>query len=280
VASVAAERDLGRGGTASRPRVAALLGRGPGRAIARLLAPAILVAAWWIASANSTSPYLPPLSESLSAGWHTWTSSAFLTDAVPSLVHLGVGLLVASAIGVALGVVLGRLRLLGEVIWPVLEGARATPAVALVPAAIVLFGIGAWTQIVIIATATVWPILLNTIDGVRAVDPLVEDVMTSYRIRPVDRVFRVILPAAGPQIMAGVNTAIAIGVVMIVFSEMQGATDGIGYMLLQQQRSYDIAGMWGTIIFFGLLGFTLNWLFQRFERRVVRWHYAQRARRP
>jgi ABC-type nitrate/sulfonate/bicarbonate transport system permease component len=279
MAFVPAERHLGRGRIAARPRLA-ILGRRSARAIVRLLVPAILVAAWWIASANSTSPYLPPLSESLSAGWHTWASSSFVTDAVPSLVHLGVGLLLAGVIGVALGVVLGRLRLLGEIVWPVLEGARATPAVALVPAAIVLFGIGASTQIVIIAAATVWPILLNTIDGVRAVEPVVEDLMVSYRIRTVDRVLRVVLPAAGPQIMAGMNTAIAIGVVMIVFSEMQGATDGIGYMLLQQQRSYDIAGMWGTVIFFGLLGFTLNWSFQRIERRVVRWHYARRAQQP
>jgi ABC-type nitrate/sulfonate/bicarbonate transport system permease component len=158
-----------------------------------------------------------------------------------------------------------------------LEFFRALPAVALVPAALLLLGIGPKMQVTVIASATVWPILLNTVDGVRSVDPVMNDVARSYRIRRSDRLLRLVLRAASPQIVAGMRTALSIGVIMIVFSEMVGSTNGIGYQLLASQRSFDISDMWASMVFLGLLGYLLNIAFRIFEGSVLAWHRGMRG---
>ncbi|MFJ6392925.1 ABC transporter permease [Streptomyces sp. NPDC091972] len=237
-----------------------------------LVLPVVAVAAWWMFSAGSTSAYFPPLSDSVSALRRVWLFSNFMSDAVPSLLHLAAGLSIALVIGVTVGLLLGLVPFLADAFSPVLEFARATPGVALVPAALLLFGIGTEMQISLIAYGTVWPILLNTIDGVRSVDTVVGDVVTSYRLRRGDRVLRVVLPAASPQIVAGVRTALSIGITVIVFAEMAGSTNGIGFRILQAQRQFAIADMWAGMLFLGIVGYLVNIAFRSVESYLLRWH--------
>lgn len=244
-----------------------------------ILTPLVLIALWWVVSAGSTSPYFPPLSKIVASFGTFWLSPAGAVQLLASLQNFAVGLVIATVCGVGLGLLLGSWHWGMEVVSPVLEFVRATPAVALVPVAIALFGIGSTTQVVVIASATVWPILLNTIDGVRSVDPVMRDVVLSCRLTRADTVFRVTLPSAGPQIMAGVNIAITVALVMIVFSEMQGATVGVGFTLLQQQRAFNMPGMWSTIALLGVLGFTFNLLFRAVERVVLSWHLQMHNQR-
>jgi sulfonate transport system permease protein len=234
--------------------------------------PVAAVAAWWISSEGSTSTYFPPLSSILSALRSTWLFSRFGTDAVPSLEHLAAGMGIALTIGVLGGLVLGLTPFLADALAPVLEFLRATPGVALVPAALLLLGIGTRMQVSLIAYGTLWPILLNTIDGVRSVDPVVRDVVTSYQLTRWDRVWRVVLPAASPQIVAGVRTALSVGITVIVFSEMAGSTDGIGFQILQAQRSFAIPQMWAGMLFLGIVGYAVNVAFRGLERVLLGWH--------
>ncbi|MFE2183541.1 ABC transporter permease [Streptomyces sp. NPDC059455] len=237
-----------------------------------LILPVSAVAAWWFFSSGSTSAYFPPLSDSVEALQRVWLFSHFASDAVPSLLHLATGMGIALVIGVAAGLVLGLVPFLANACSPLLEFARATPGVALVPAALLLFGIGADMQVSLIAYGTVWPILLNTVDGVLSVDPVVRDVATSYRLRRSDRVLRVVLPAASPQIIAGARTALSIGITVIVFSEMAGSTNGIGFRILQAQRSFAIADMWAGMLFLGIIGYLVNIAFRGLENYLLRWH--------
>jgi ABC-type nitrate/sulfonate/bicarbonate transport system permease component len=246
------------------------------RVLVSLVVPVAIVVIWWQASAQSTSLYFPPLSKIMSAFSEVWLSGTFKSEALPSLWRFALGLVIAAAVGIGGGLLLGLWRGLADAAAPVLEFARATPGVALAPVAIVLLGISPTTQIVIIAFAAVWPILLNTIDGVRSVDPVLIDVGRGYQISRRDQILYVTLRSASPQIMAGLNTAVAIGLIMIVVSELQGATNGIGYTLLQQQRSYNIPAMWGSIILLGLLGYLLNVGFRAAERVILRWHRLMR----
>lgn len=236
------------------------------------LTPAVIVATWWVVSAGSTSPYFPPLSKTVASFVSFWLTPAGLTQLLASLQNFAVGLLIATVLGISVGVLLGSVRGILTMVSPVLEFIRATPAVVLVPIAIALFGIGSTTQVVVIASATVWPILLNTIDGVRGIDTVTRDVARSYRLTKPEQLFRVTLPASSPQIVAGMNVAVTVALVMIVFSEMQGATAGVGFTLLQQQRAFNMPGMWSTILLLGLLGFTLNLGFRGIEHRVLSWH--------
>ncbi len=244
--------------------------------VLELVVPVVFIAVWWFASASSVSPYFPPLANIVSSFWRIWISPTFVTDALPSLAHLAAGFAIATVVGVGVGLALGMSRFLSDSVWSLLEFVRAIPGVALVPAAILLLGIGPTTQIVIIASATLWPILLNTIDGVRSMDPVLVDVARSYGIRWSDRFARMVLRSASPQIVAGMNTALAIGLVMILFSEMEGSTNGIGYTLLSAQRSFAVADMWASIVFLGLLGYLLNVAFRGFEALVLRWHRGMR----
>ena len=241
-----------------------------------LTVPVAVVAAWWLASSGSASLYFPPLAKIVSAFRRIWLFSHFGSDAVPSLEHLAAGYLLATVTGVVLGTAIGLLPPVGEALAPVLEALRAVPALALVPAALLILGIGPGMQVTVIASAAVWPVLLNTADGVRGVDPQVNDVVRSYRIGWRDRLLRIVLRAASPQIVAGMRTALSIAVVMIVFSEMVGSTSGIGYQLLESQRAFDIPGMWSAMILLGLLGYLVNILFRGFERYVLAWHRSMR----
>ena len=155
---------------------------------------------------------------------------------------------------------------------PTLEFIRATPVIALVPLTIVLLGTDVVQKVAIIAFACMWPTLLNTVDGVRAVDPLVRDVARSYRLGRWDSTMRVFLRSATPQIIAGMRTSVAVAVVAMVGSELFASSEGIGYFVLQSQRTYAMTDMWAGLIMLGLLGYGLNLLFALLERRTLRWH--------
>jgi ABC-type nitrate/sulfonate/bicarbonate transport system permease component len=132
-------------------------------------------------------------------------------------------------------------------------------------------------KIFIIAFVCLWPVLLNTIDGVAGVDPTLRETARVYDIGPVDRVLRVTLPAAAPQIFAGMRTALSLALILMVISEMVASTNGIGYFVLQAQRSFAIPEMWSGILLLGILGYVLNAVFLLAERRVLRWHRGSRA---
>ena len=247
--------------------------------VLELIVPVAVVVGWWLASSGSTSLYFPPLSKIVSAFRRIWLFSHVGSDAGPSLEHLAAGYLLATVSGVVLGTAIGLLPSAGQALGPILGALRAVPGLALVPAALLILGIGPGMQIAVIFSAAVWPVLLNTVDGVRGIDPQIIDVARSYRIGWRDRLPRMVLRAASPQIVAGMRTALSISIVMIVFSEMVGSTSGIGYQLLQSQRAFDIPGMWSAMILLGLLGYLLNLLFRGFERGVLAWHRGMRGTR-
>lgn len=238
------------------------------------LAVVALIALW---SAGSTSYYFPPLSEILTSFRETWLFARFGSDVVPSLVRLASGYLIAIAVAVPVGVALGLSPAARRATAPIVEFLRAIPPPALIPFAIVVIGIGNGMKVFIIAAVCVWPILLNAIDGVRAVDAGLLDTTRAYRVSARDRVVRVIVPAASPQIFAGMRLSLSLAVILMVLSEMIASTNGIGYFVLQAQRSFAIPEMWSGIILLGLLGYTLNVLFGLVEGRVLRWHRGARS---
>ena len=132
---------------------------------------------------------------------------------------------------------------------------RAIPAPALLPFAILVLGVGNSMKIFIIAFVCLWPVLLNTIDGVAGVDPTLRETARVYRIGARDRILRVMLPAAAPQIFAGMRTSLSLALILMVISEMVASTNGIGYFVLQSQRSFAIPEMWSGILLLGLLGY-------------------------
>ena len=239
--------------------------------------PVLLLVVWWVASANSASFYFPPLETILTEFKALWIFQNVPTEIVPSLIRLSAGFAIAVVGGVAFGLLLGSIRWLEEAVRPIIEFMRATPGVAVLPIMMLVLGIGTSMKIAIIGLVASWPILLNTIDGVRSVEPVLRDVSTSYRLSSWDRVRYIILPNAAPQIFAGARTALAIAVVAMVISEMVGTPGGIGYFILNSQREFNIPAMWTGIIALGIVGYLLNKLFGLVENLVLSWHKGMMA---
>ncbi|WP_434740686.1 ABC transporter permease [Micromonospora sp. SH-82] len=244
----------------------------------RLLVPVLLVLLWWTTSAGSTSPFYPPLREVLAAFGESWLFARLGSDLVPSLTRLLVGLLIATIVGIAVGAALGRSRLLRQALNPAVQFCRSLPGAALIPVSVVLFGIGDGSKILVIAFVCLFPVLLNTVDAVRGVDPQLEDVARSYRLTPAQRLAFVLLPAAAPQIFAGIRTALGIAFIMMVVTELYAATNGVGFVTLSARNSFDVPQMWAGTVLLGLLGVALSALFLVLQRRVLRWHIGMTER--
>ncbi|MGW0504449.1 ABC transporter permease [Micromonospora sp. NPDC003241] len=244
----------------------------------RLLVPVLLVLLWWTTSTASTSPFYPPLPDVLAAFAESWLFTRLGSDLVPSVARLLAGLLIATVVGIAVGTALGRHRLLRNALNPAVQFCRSLPGTALIPISVVLFGIGDASKILVIAFVCLFPVLLNTADAVRGTDPHLQDVARSYRLTPVQRLAFVLLPAAAPQIFAGIRTALGIAFIMMVVTELYAATNGVGFVTLSARNSFDVPQMWAGTVLLGLLGVVLSALFLVLQRRVLRWHIGMTER--
>jgi len=239
--------------------------------------PVVLLAAWWFGSAGSQDFYWPSLSTIVDAAARTWTWDMFQEQVFPSLWRLLVGYVLAVLLGVALGVVIGTFRTVRSLLEPVLEFLRAFPPPVLVPAAILLAGIGDRTKILVIVFGCVWPVLLNTIEGVRGRDEVLSDTCRSYGITGSLRLRHLVLRAASPQIMTGARQALPLAIILMVISEMMAANEGLGFTVLQFQRGFQIPEMWSGVLLLGLIGIVLSLLFRLAERSLLGWYHGQRA---
>ena len=249
-----------------------------GRAGLGLVAPVALVALWWWTSRDSTSYLFPPLGEVVESLRDDWLGDRLGSDVAPSLRRFGIGFGLAAVLGVAAGTVIGLTPWLRRAAQPVVELVRSIPAPLLFPIALVLFGIGDGSKVALIVLGAVWPVLLNTIDGVRGVDPQVLDVARSFRLDARTRIGRVVLPAASPMIAAGLRIGLSVALLLTVVSEMRGGTNGLGFRIRADQRSFDTASSYAGVIVIGLVGLVVNLGFVAVERRVMHWHRGARRR--
>jgi ABC-type nitrate/sulfonate/bicarbonate transport system permease component len=253
---------------------------------ARWLVLLAVAVAWQLATAGGRSIFFPPLSEILGQARQQWlsgpASSLFLTpavasDIVPSLGRLLGGWLLAVVAGVGLGTAIGLVRNLADYLDPVIEFVRAIPPPALIPPFIVVLGLGSDMKIILIAVGVVWPILLNTIDGVRSVDPVLVETGRTLRTGRLRRLAYIVLPSASPRIFAGLRVSLSLSLILMVISEMVAATGGIGFTIVQAERSFAIKQMWAGIVLLGVLGYLLNTLLLLVERRMLAWHRGARG---
>ncbi len=234
--------------------------------------PIVLFVLWWFVSASANNYFFPPLSKILDSFGDLWLGPRLVSDVVPSVLRLLLGYAVAVVIGVALGVLLGLSARVRQAAEPVLEFFRAIPPPILVPILMLFIGFGDSMKIVVIVTGAIWPILLNTVEGVRGYDSVLSDTSAMYGISGWRRLVHFIVPSALPQIVAGMHTGLSIGIILMVISEMFAATNGLGAAIIQAQRSFATADMWSGVIVLGLLGFVLAMLFRWFERSVLGWY--------
>jgi ABC-type nitrate/sulfonate/bicarbonate transport system permease component len=248
---------------------------------AEIAVPLAILAAWQVWTVQADSQFFPRLSTILVEFQDLWLFSEFGTHVVPSLERILLGFGIATVAGVALGIPLGLSRWGRAFAMPHVEYWRAMPPPALLPISIVLLhSIGNVQKVSFIAFFCLFPILLNTMDGVRAIDPTLLETARSYNVPRRERIRRLVLPAALPQISAGMRTSLSLAVIIMVVAEYFSSTSGVGYVLLISKNTFQLAPMWAAIVLIGVLGYLLNVLFLLAERRVLAWHRGWRAATP
>jgi ABC-type nitrate/sulfonate/bicarbonate transport system permease component len=239
--------------------------------------PFALVIAWWLFTEHNSSAVFPSLATDLVALRRTWLFAHFESDLVPSLLSFVVGYSIGALAGVMFGVPIGLSARIRRDCLPMLEFFRSLPIATVIPAGLLLLGTGLRMEFAVIAFGSVWPILINTIDGVRGVDPLLVDTAKVFGFSRVAQIRYVVLPAALPRIFAGGRIAVAIGILTMVLSTMIGATSGLGYQVIVAQESFDAPDAWAGLILIGLLGCLMNIVYVLIQRRILAWHAGWRG---
>jgi len=236
--------------------------------------PIILLIIWGIWSSISPALFFPSPLVIAEAFVETWIGPAFVNDVLPSLARLGISIVLAVVLGIAAGTVIGLVRWLRELLEPIFEFFRAVPPPVLIPIVAVLVGANDTMKVVVMVTGAIWPVLLNTIEGVRSTDSVMTETAQSFAITRSERLRFLVLPAASPRIMTGVRQCLSIALILMVISEMFFSSSGLGYQIVFFQRNYLIAQMWSGIVLLGLIGVLLAVIFGFVERRVLRWYHG------
>jgi ABC-type nitrate/sulfonate/bicarbonate transport system permease component len=259
---------------ALRPRLADATGRARSIAL-RLSVLVALIVAWQVVTTIVDDRVRWPTFAAVAGRlWESWIADpeAWLESLAPSLVRLLTGWGIAVVLGVAVGTLIGLSRLARDSVDPIIQFLRAIPPPTLLVLFIVLLGIGDSMKVAMIVFGVVWPIIINTADGVGSVEPLQRETGRAFRVGFVDELTRIILPSAAPKIFAGLRVSLSIAVILMVISELYAATDGVGFELVQAQRSFRSLDVWAAIVLLGIIGYTLNMILAAVEGRVLRWH--------
>jgi ABC-type nitrate/sulfonate/bicarbonate transport system permease component len=268
-------------------RVGRRAARGAATVLRNWLLFAILVVVWEFAARAGGSKFFPPPTEIAVAAAKLWftgpASQLFLTDtvfvdALPSLGRMLGGWVLAAVVGIALGVLAGRSARAMDYVGPLFAFFRSIPPPTLIPVFGVLFGLSSGMQIGSIIFGAVWPVLLNTVDGVRSVDQVKVETARSFRTPRGYWLGMVVLPAAAPKIFAGLRVSLSISLLLMVISELVGAYHGIGRSLMNAQQDFEFPTMWAWLVLLGILGYVFNTIFLAAERRVLAWQPTRLGR--
>jgi ABC-type nitrate/sulfonate/bicarbonate transport system permease component len=236
---------------------------------------ALLLLLWQLYAESAQELYLPTFADSAAAAWDLLTGTALTSDVLPSVGRFALGYAIGCAVGVAVGTPLGYLRPLEPWVRPVLEFLRALPATAILPLALLVLGANGGMRVAVIAFGACWPVLLNALDGARHVDPVLIETGRVSGLGRTAILRRIVLPASLPQIFAGLRIALGIALIVMVLSEMYGASSGLGFEILNSQRRFMVPETYGGVLVLGLIGWSVSVLFTRLEQRALAWHIAR-----
>jgi NitT/TauT family transport system permease protein len=218
--------------------------------------------------------FLPPFTEVAATFFELIGNGQLWEHVSTSLSRALTGFVIAVAIAVPLGVAIAWYRPVADFLNPVLELFRNTAALALLPVFILVLGIGETSKVALVIYACTFPILLNTISGVRTVDPLLVKSARSLGFSQLALVYKVVLPAAVPTIFTGLRMAAASSILVLIAAEMVGAKAGLGYLITAAQLNFQIPDMYAGIIAIALVGLIFNAILVFVERRLSSWRVA------
>ena len=232
---------------------------------------ALIVALVWRYAQTSDSLAVAKFSEIWRQFHQLFLFDRFSSDVLPTLRRVAIGFALSVLIGVLLGLALGHSRLLRVLTNPLLAFIRAVPPIALIPPAIILIGIEDNMKITLVTFVCLWPIALNTADGVAEIDQTLKDTTRTFRLTRWERLRLVTLPAIAPRVMAGMHISLALSMIVVIAMEYLIGTEGLGFVINQAQQSFLIAQMWAGVVMLALLGYLLNLGFTRTRDKLLYW---------
>jgi ABC-type nitrate/sulfonate/bicarbonate transport system permease component len=222
---------------------------------------------------------IPPLSRIGRTFAELLWSGQIPLQILASLKRAAVGYLLAAAVFIPLGIFMGLFDRVERALEVVVEMLRPIPPPVIIPVAMLFFGLEDEMKIFVIFFSCAWPILLNTVDGVRNIDRILLNTARTFRLPRRKIIWQVILPASSPQIITGLRVSLPITLILVVISEMVGSTDGIGYFILDSQRRFRVAQMYAGMLALAVLGYALNQLFNLLHRSLLAWHWGMTQRK-
>lgn len=238
-----------------------------------LVSPVLVLCVWELASRLgwTNEVLLPSPMQIVEALFALLASGAIASPLAHTAGLFAVGYALAVVIGIGLGIAMATSKTLYGLLEPLVEIVRPIPKPALVPVLFLFLGIGKATMIALVVLASVFPILISTFQGVRTLDPVLLETARTFHVSRARMIVSVILPASLPMILAGMRVALGIGLVLVILAEMLAGEDGIGFRILDLERSFQVRDMFAWIVVLVAMGGALTKLFDIAERSLVPW---------
>lgn len=220
----------------------------------------------------SKSIFLTPVSIVLSTFFTQLFNLTYLGEIGTTLARWLSGYLISAFIMIPLGILMGKSKFIYNLFEPLVEFFRPLPSASIIPIAILFLGIGAKMKLFVIFFGASWPILINAVDGVRGIEPTYIQTGFIFGLSKNRIMKEIIIPASLPNIFTGLRISMAIALILAITVEMIAGGDGIGYYILDAERSFHFAEMYSGVLTIGLIGYFLNLLFIALENKVLWWY--------
>jgi ABC-type nitrate/sulfonate/bicarbonate transport system permease component len=218
---------------------------------------------------------LPPTSEIARVLWRLIATGAFFEPMMHTLAVLFVAYFIACLAGISLGIAMGWFRPLYGLLEPLAEILRTIPKPVLLPPLMLFLGLGDPMKLFIVSLAAFFPVLINTVQAVRSVDPELIDTARTFGHGTTAILTRVVLPASAPLILAGMRVSLGIALVLVVLAEMLAGTGGLGQLILDMEHSFKVRETFAWLVILAVVGFALAMLFDWADRRIAFWNAPQ-----
>lgn len=203
--------------------------------------------------------------------WRQTLNGSLVASMLATTHRMVTGFALASGIGILLGAALGSSALVRRLLMPTLDAIRPLPASAIIPVAILMFGLNEAMSVFVIAFGSMWPVLLGTVHGFQNVPVGLRELARVLEMGRLRAFLTVHLPSAFRDIFPGLRTGLALALIMTVVTEMQASLPGLGYDIFVAQRSYRSADLYAALMVIGVIGLCINQILVWAERRLFPW---------
>ena len=216
--------------------------------------------------------YVPPVTVILQRGFELFANGVLPFAFLNTFKRLVQGYVYAALLGIGLGILMGSIPRVYRIFDTLIELLRPLPSAAIIPVIMLFLGLGDPMKVFVITWAAFFPILLSTIHGVRSIEATLIDTARTFRFGRARTLLMFVIPAASPQIATGLRLSLSLALILGVTTELVAGENGIGFFILQAQRSFRAADMYAGVATLGIVGYLLNWMFVTLEGKILAWH--------